>query len=266
MSVKPSFFCFSHIPKTAGMTFNSILDRNFYGKLHRTSHGFYENKLTKDQITWALNRGGNYLRCLAGHAVSADIPYDHPDYDVIGITILREPADRLISEYFYLRKLGVKNLVQKEWPDFIKEISENEPNFFWDTQVRFLGVGLDELKTRIEEGKMVVIPQSRFDEGILLLQHRYPEFKDVSYVSRNINPTRNASLECPDWFKDKCMALDIELFDYAIANFDKELKATFGGTLKSSLDLHKARCFQRKVFKEPIRKLSAKMNSLLSRW
>ena len=136
------------------MTFNSILDRNFHGKLHRTSHGFFENKLTKDQISWALNRGQTHLRCLAGHSVSADLPYDHPDYEVIGITILREPVDRLISEYFYLRKLGVKNIVQKDWPDFIKGISENEPNFFWDTQVRFLGVGLDGLKKRIEGGKL----------------------------------------------------------------------------------------------------------------
>jgi hypothetical protein len=266
MSAKPRFFCFSHIPKTAGTTFNSILDRNFHGKLHRTSHGFYEAKLTKDQISWALNRGKTHLHCLAGHAVSADLPYDHPDYHVIGITIVREPVDRLISEYFYLRKLGVKNIIQKEWPEFLKEISESGPNFFWDTQVRFLGVGLDELKQRIKEGKLVVIPQSRFDEGLIMLQDKYEEFRDVSYVSRNINPARKATLDCPDWFQAKCMSRDIELFRFASNFFDKEIETTFGGALRKAVDLHKARCFQRKVFKEPFRKVSAKMNSMLSRW
>jgi len=267
MNSKPRFFCFSHIPKTAGTTFNAILDRNFHGRLHRTSHGFYEEKLKPEQIGWALGRGETYLRCLGGHAVSANLPYDHSDYDVIGLTILRDPVDRLISEYFYLRKLGVKSLVQKEWNGFLDEIAQSRPDsFFWNTQLRFLGVSMDEFKKRINEGKLFVFPQHRFDEGLLLLKKRFFEFRDVSYVSRNINPSRREGLECPDWFKEKCMAQDVELFDVACRAFDSQLDIAFGERLTAAVAAHKAQCIRRKIFREPLRKFISRVYSLVSRW
>jgi hypothetical protein len=267
MNSKPRFFCFSHIPKTAGTTFNAILDRNFHGRLHRTSHGFYEEKLKPEQIGWALSRGETYLPCLGGHAVSANLPYEHADYDIIGLTILRDPVDRLISEYFYLRKLGVKSLVQKDWNGFLDEIAQSNPDsFFWNTQLRFLGISMDEFKKRINEGNLFVIPQHRFDEGLLLLQKRFVEFRDVSYVSRNVNPSRREGLECPDWFKEKCMAQDIQLFDMACQKFESELRSSFGESLPAVIAAHQSQCFRRKLLKEPLRKFISRVNSLILRW
>jgi len=267
MNSKPRFFCFSHIPKTAGTTFNAILDRNFHGRLHRTSHGFYEEKLKPDQISWALSRGKTHLRCLGGHAVSADLPYDHQDYDVIGLTIVRDPVDRLISEYFYLQKLGVKNLVQKDWNGFLDGIAQSRPDtFFLNTQFRFLGIPMDEIVKKINDEKLFVIPQHRFDEGLLLLQKRFFEFRDVSCVSRNINPSRREGLECPDWFKEKCMVLDIELFNMTCRHFESQLQSSFGERLPAAIAAHRSMCLRRKIVKEPLRKLIAKINSLVSRW
>jgi hypothetical protein len=249
------------------MTFNAILDRNFYGRLQRTSHGFYEEKLKAEQIGSALSRGENHLRCLGGHAVSANLPYDHPDYDVIGLTILRDPVDRLISEYFYLRKLGVKSQVQKDWNGFLDEVAQSgTDSFFWNTQLLFLGISMDEFKKRINEGQLFVIPQHRFDEGLLLLQKRFFEFRDVSYVSRNINPNRREGLECPDWFKEKCMGQDYELFDVACRAFDSQLDNAFGESLTAAINAHRAQCFRRKIAKEPLRKFITKIHSLVSRW
>jgi hypothetical protein len=267
LNSNPRFFCFSHIPKTAGTTFISVLERNFYGKLHRTSHGFYEKKLQPEQISWALNQGENHLRCLAGHSVSANLPFEHPDYDVIGITIIRDPIDRLISEYFYLQKMGFKKFVQKDWNGFLDEIAQSTPDtFFWNTQYRFLGLPINEFAKRINVGNLFVIPQHRFDEGLLLLQKRFFEFRDISYVSQNINPSRRDGFECPSWFIEKCMAQDVELFDVACRAFDSQLDNAFGERLTAAITAHRAQCFRRKVVKEPLRKLISRLNSLFMRW
>ena len=267
MSTRPRFFCFSHIPKTAGTTFYTILERQFHGKMHRASHGFYEPRINREQIQWVLDQGTR-LRCLAGHSVSADLPYDHIDYNVIGITFLRDPIDRLLSEYFYLRKLGFKNIMNQDWVGFIHHIADNGPtDSFWNSQAKSLQISPKNITSRIEEEKLIVIPQHKYDEGLLLLKHLFPkEFSDISYVSQNINPGRGKGGECPDWFKDKCLAVDYEIYNIACSNFDRQIENCIGSKMDVLRIKHQNSCNQRKVLKQPIKSLFSKINSILEKW
>lgn len=267
MSALPNFFCFSHIPKTAGTTFYTILERQFHGKIHRASHGFYEARIKKEQIQWVLDQGTR-IRCLAGHSVSADLPYNHNNYNVIGITFLRDPADRLLSEFFYLRKLGFKNIINRSWDDFIQDIADKGyDNSFWNTQSKFLHLSPMNITEILEAGKLIAIPQTRYDDGLILLKNLFPEeFADISYVSQNINPERVNGFECPSWFKEKCLALDYEIFDKACSIFDRRITNEYSSKINMMRSQHQNACNSRKIFKQPIKGLFSKINSILEKW
>lgn len=89
------FFVFHHLPKTAGTALSSGLS-NFYGPdNYRWFHG-------PAGVVHELARGTD-LKALGGH-----FHLNHPlasniDEQLVMVTLFREPVDRVISNYYYLR-------------------------------------------------------------------------------------------------------------------------------------------------------------------
>jgi hypothetical protein len=93
-------FLFLHIPRTAGTTFNGILERNFPPEAVLSL--YTREDFAKNAVIDKARLDG--VRLIQGHVLFTDYDaltfYDAP---VRAVTFLREPVSRVISEYFFLR-------------------------------------------------------------------------------------------------------------------------------------------------------------------
>ena len=94
----PLFFL--HIPKTAGTTLNAILDDNLSRKnildLYTDDQRRQLKQTTYDQISqYALVRGHVFITDF-GQILDGPVPFRV-------FTFLRDPVDRVVSEYFFLK-------------------------------------------------------------------------------------------------------------------------------------------------------------------
>jgi len=87
---------FFHVPKTGGTTFCKLLERMFDGGFKRLIGAELKNAM------------GNYPRSLgyrafAGHFSLANLGYVNWIVPITHLTLLREPVDRVLSQYYFLR-------------------------------------------------------------------------------------------------------------------------------------------------------------------
>lgn len=89
---------FVHVPKTAGMTFNNILQQLYKDKFIRLEEDEYLcGRDIKPKIVYY-----NSYDLISGH-FNVD-KYDHADR----ITFVRDPVERVISHYYYIKKQNSK--------------------------------------------------------------------------------------------------------------------------------------------------------------
>jgi hypothetical protein len=129
-----------HIPKTAGITFHGILTR-LYGKRLHLDYGadpyattgliletVYGGGRVEERLHEAVRR--DRIRCIHGHFPAEKYYAFFPDSDFLAW--LRDPAERVISEFFFCRNLprpfsDVDRLVQQGIIN-IREFAEMEQN------------------------------------------------------------------------------------------------------------------------------------------
>lgn len=88
---------FPHIPKTAGMTFRTILEDQFHcDDICPATLNAQFAKLSPEQI--------NQFRLFRGHLSYIDIPRLVTEKRLLNVTVLREPIARVISHYDYIRR------------------------------------------------------------------------------------------------------------------------------------------------------------------
>lgn len=97
---------FIHIPKTAGSTVFELLKRNFKPheivKFHKSQFNEYPKKDRAETLLDSLN---SYSKVLHGHFTYQDLRLviqHHPNAKII--TFIREPTDRVISNYKFFKK------------------------------------------------------------------------------------------------------------------------------------------------------------------
>jgi hypothetical protein len=189
-------FFFVHIPKCAGSTLNAIMRRNFregyweeYRLLEPRALRYRSEDLSKliDFIP--------QMRFFAGHCISADLPYERTDVEVIAIASVRDPVERILSWYSYNRNshryaqlekrqdLGtyLENAIRSydydsdpwRWcqiPDLVDEHGEN---------------GLSRIRELVDRGRLFLFPLRRFNEMMVFLEETWPEdFVDCAYPGR----------------------------------------------------------------------------------
>lgn len=198
---------FVHIPKTAGTTFREILDRQFTpAQIRRVGPDFQAGI---NRIKALPRAEKDRIGCISGH-----LPYGlHASFDnrpVNYISFVRDPVDRVISEYLYFRKkpellalIGLDRTRKLTPHDYLHYLRE---------------VGMDNFQTRILSGhdnmlEHVLPPYGPlpaelgatfidrllddyafigtvelFDESLVLMQQLF-DWQSIRYVSRNVAET-----------------------------------------------------------------------------
>lgn len=90
------YFC--HIPKTAGMTFRTIVEDQFH------SEEICPATLNAQLAKIPLETLQKY-RLFRGHLGFTNLPGLLPEKNFINVTVLREPVARVISHYDYIRRM-----------------------------------------------------------------------------------------------------------------------------------------------------------------
>ena len=89
---------FSHIPKTAGMTFRTIVEDHFHcDEICPATLNAHVAKIPQEDL--------QRYRLFRGHLGFINLPELLPGKNVVNVTVLREPIARVISHYDYIRRM-----------------------------------------------------------------------------------------------------------------------------------------------------------------
>lgn len=214
------------MPKTAGTTLRTIIKKNVNIK---NSYELYKYGNQLKNILTDLNT--KPIGCIQGH-----FPYGIHSYlnqKCTYITMLREPVDRVISEYYFIKSIPwhelhqqVKNMTLDEYQQEVKKCN---------LQTRLLSgfnnkkaLTLDDLqkaKEHINNHFKVVGITEMFDESIFLMQKEFG-WRNIFYKKYNI--TKGKPTNIPIGTKKRIAEnnlLDIELYNYARKLLNSKLAA-----------------------------------------
>jgi len=229
---------FLHIPKTAGTTLHSIMGLNYPQEvMHSTDpaspHPFNEYKALDE-------RKKEQIKVLVGHfafGIHELIPGDS-----IYITVLREPIDRMISDFYHIGRdpiHGLHELVRsgdmdlKGYLDHLASIKlDNGQTRMFAGDWRNNGAEICSLKM-LERAKMnlkqhfaVAGLTERFDETLLLVGQKL-EWEHLIYTKRNVTKNRpNREKISPEQLEILCEQnkYDLALYAYAQELFEDQIK------------------------------------------
>ncbi|MFC4076066.1 sulfotransferase family 2 domain-containing protein [Salinithrix halophila] len=231
ISIKDELIIFIHIPKTAGTTLRSILKKE-YGPLMKP---FYLDKEQPPDMKPLLA----CKKCIGGHiGYGIWMPYwnrslllENPcSRPVSYITMLRDPVERLISLYNFLKIIYLpiqepaSVIFNLTFEDFV------ESNHYQaDTQTLYITGGsldIDTAKHHLTRFRAVGITE-RFDESIFLMKRKFG-WGDLHYQKLNITPNRPQKNQLTDSIIQRIQernALDVELYRFAKSLLEREIKS-----------------------------------------
>ncbi len=234
-SPKRPFFVFAHIPKCGGTTFIKTLKRNFGDKFYH-DHGLLQNYCYTLEQTRLIVAQQSHLDCIASHRYNFDFPFTDPDCprEIKAFTFVRDPVDRAISHYFFHRlhsQISLKE-IDRDVEDYFKRYAEDKKILvtYKDGQTLILGGrgGLPHIQQLAADGHVMVLPLRRFDDAMIVLETRFPNFfRDCSYSRLNQSerdqPVPEHVRELIRQFQHK----DMELCRWAEESLDRELTQLF---------------------------------------
>jgi len=214
-------FIFVHIPKTGGKSFRYILMNQF-----EKCNGF---KLSNpERIEWISQQTPEDL-------LRFDLIHGHFPYYFLPpmpkrfkfFTILRDPIERIISQYNYWmnskRKfdLSIQHIVREKKMTFEEYVnSDLEEVKYWlfaymthlSDPTCYKGNDVEVVERRIEQAVRALATDfdfvgitEKYDEGLEYLSKRYPGFKK-EYKPQNVTPQWEKTAEVTDelrsWLKD----------------------------------------------------------------
>lgn len=235
---------FMHLPRTAGTTLNTVLRNNFAPEAMLSVYKDTEYARCRELEPEVLDR----IRLVQGHLMPAS--YEPPTLygrRVRMFTFLRDPLDRLISEYHFL----------KSWPDnhlyaYLNERSISFRKYLTSEERRLahrgknfmtrclagnlfapgisLEVELEQAKRHLAQAFCFVGIQERFDESLLLLAEEI-SLESLYYERRNaLRGGYAADIDKED--RELAAALntaDLELYAFACGLFERRVAAAGPG-------------------------------------
>jgi hypothetical protein len=231
---------FLHLPKTAGLTLHGIIERQYAPQnVYTLDSTRILESIQAFQDLSAARRAEIYM--LKGHIGMRLEMHKFLPEPVTYFTLLRDPIDRVISHYYYIRGLKDHYLTELAINTSLQEVLEQDKiPMFNNEQTRWLageehniGFGgyqekiLEKAKKNLREHFAVVGLTERFDETLLLLKHTYDWPHNVFYTRTNVTTQRPRKDEIsPATLNALVQAnlLDIELYQYASKLFEEQLR------------------------------------------
>jgi hypothetical protein len=248
---------FLHVPKAAGTTLHSVIERQYSPEVTFTISGSDSPSGIKEFMALPPEEKDK-IRLLKGH-----MPYGlHTQLSVPStyITMLRDPVDRVVSHYYFVLKTASHYLhnevVSKKMSlaDFVESGLTTE---VMNDQTRLIS-GVAKVNTRLLDGEerrtlqanaepvteeILEIAKhnlqnhfaavglfSRFDESLVLFKRRLG-WNNIYYVRRNVTSGKPNKKELPPRVKDLIIShneLDLALCKFSRQNFEEAVQA--GGT------------------------------------
>jgi len=214
---------FIHIPRTAGATLYSILDRQYACRREIYGETIVAEHFAEQPETWRMN-----IQLLRGHIPFGLHPYLAQPCQYI--TFLRDPVDRIISHYYYTQAYPAHyHLQPMSLHDYVTKAIESNAELREELsdgqtfQIAGSGPGdmLERAKENVRRHFAVVGLTERFDESISLMQERLGWSDDVGYVRRNVIHHPRAS-EFPARTLARIREInqaDLELYEFARRRF-----------------------------------------------
>lgn len=242
----PLFFL--HIPKTAGTTLNMILDANFASESILDLYTDDQHSAIRDMT---YNRLADYA-LIRGHIFVQDYDeiLDGP-VPMRVFTFLRDPVERVISEYFFLKrwpkshlykylnenKVTLTDYVTSDIGVLRRRGSNNMTNSLSGTMAHSLGERLATAWHHLSERFVCFGILERFDESLLLLA-KTAGLREIFYERQNVRATTadrmvtQAEIEVIVEYN----RLDVRLYEMAAHEFDRRV-CTLGPVFRSELRL-----------------------------
>ena len=240
MGAKPPLI-YLHIPKTAGSTLNKIIDHE-YGP--STVFSIYEPRAREAmaELTEMSEAQRSNIRVLRAHGFFGMHKFFRPP--VIYFTMLRDPVDRIISHYYYVRRssshrfhdtvtsqnMSLKDYVchgtSKELDNGqVRVIAGHEANERFDFGQCSKEL-LEMAKRNLENHFAIVGLTERFDETLILLRRSLGWRRVPFYIRENTTKNRllknDLTTEVLNAIK-RYNELDIELYEYVKERFDESV-------------------------------------------
>lgn len=231
-----TFLIFMHIPKTAGSTLRTIIDKQYqedqilnHPNGIPTFEGLF-NELSKEEI--------RNVKCIKGHYPFGIHQYFSKPFTYI--TMLRHPIERVLSLYYYIKSESehpnyhlLKNLSLEEFidldADFINSKTERYQLQNNNTQTLYASGGspldLKKAKENLRKFFTVVGITEMFDESLSLMQKKL-NWNDISYAKALVNKQRPAKEDLSPDILAKIKSkneLDFKLYYWARQNLQEEI-------------------------------------------
>lgn len=184
-------FVHLHIPKCGGSTVSDYLARNFGQHLGNTNSILNDYQYDADQVSRIIDQSAD-LKCLTGHKLSLDLPFQRSDLELHAFTWIRDPVDRFVSHYFYHRNHTtiVPEAKTMELPDYtLWALRDGHQEMYINGQTRFLSSGgLDVIRQTVADGHLLLFPLTRLADAIYTLTQQFPQdFADLEIESKNVS-------------------------------------------------------------------------------
>lgn len=232
-------FLFDHLPKTGGTAWRTVLEELF-GRENVTPH------LEGRSEIWAVQRYSGF-KVISGHFLSL-LPGDAGGGRRVRVTLLREPVDRAISEYYYWRHHANEGVADRlgQWAqqydicDFFRARAESNETAATNFCTRHFASRIS--RDLADERKLLSLAVQSLDSyGFTGIYECLGDSADlfcwkfgllpIDEVPRvNVTRSRTAVSDLdPRTRRDlaEMNHLDVQLYDHALAAFQAEKRRMF---------------------------------------
>ena len=213
---------FLHIPKTAGLTFQFILENSLGISACHTNHTKHD-VFSQADLDFA-QRFFPRLRSIAGHNLIDPLRLSLPN--AFYMTFLREPVARVVSQY---QAKVVYGNNRKTFEDTLKT-----DEMFENLHVKLMAGerNLDKAKRFLERCSCVGLTE-KFDLSLHVLERLSPYRLNLAYKRRNTAPDNTIKTSVMNDERLKQMAadynkLDMDLYAFAVSEIFPKLCARAG--------------------------------------
>lgn len=231
---------FIHIPRTAGVSLDAILERQYNpAKIYSL---YSQEKL--DEFNKLSEKKKANIQLLNGHFMSYGIHERLPNPSTY-ITMMREPIDRVISHYYFVRRspnhylhetVMSKNMSLQEYvgSELSIEINNGQTRLLAGLKENpGIGIGrgfpemLNRAKQNIDNNFSVVGLTEEFEKSLILFKKSLG-WSETFYLKRNETKNRKTVKEVSENIINiigEYNEMDIELYNYAKKEFYKKIES-----------------------------------------